>query len=156
MNEAKLLLWGKGDVDEWNSHKCHQRLVKSFGQIGRPEMVLLEYSNFLDQLLYKSCGTETISSHMSKGEMRELNRGVFENPSRLPLWLYLVRIKSYTKTREYDEALTNTRLLQTRGACKIGLGAALPQLKEASAGEESWHSPQTLSKPAQKASCTHT
>lgn len=48
MNEAKLLLWGKGDVEEWNSHKCHQRLVKSFGQISRPEMVLLEYSNFLD------------------------------------------------------------------------------------------------------------
>lgn len=108
MNEAKLLLWGKGDVEEWNSHKCHQRLVKSFGQISRPEMVLLEYSNFLDQLLHKSCGTETISNHRSKGDMRELNRGVFENPSQLPLWLYLVRIKSYTKTPEYDETLTNT------------------------------------------------
>lgn len=40
MNEAKLLLWGKVDVEEWNSHKFHQRLVKSFGQRGRQEMAI--------------------------------------------------------------------------------------------------------------------
>lgn len=73
MNEAKLLLWGKVGVEEWNSHKCHQRLVKSFGQFGRPEMVLLEYSNFLDELIHKSRGTETIPNHVSKAEMRKLN-----------------------------------------------------------------------------------
>lgn len=115
MNEAKLLLWGKVDVEEWNSHKCHQRLVKLFGQLGRPEMVLLEYSNFLDELIHKSGGTETIPNHVSKAEMRKLNWCVFEKLTWLLWWLYWdTRIRW---DLDKHKAPANKRCVQGRPGC---------------------------------------